>query len=71
MAGLSTGADQWVVRGNMEDGSFSVYHFKGSHLIAVDSVNSVKDHVQARKLLDSGVSPTMAQVANAEFGLGA
>jgi 3-phenylpropionate/trans-cinnamate dioxygenase ferredoxin reductase subunit len=55
----------------MEDGSFSVYHFKGSHLIAVDSVNSVKDHVQARKLLDSGVSPTMAQVANAEFGLGA
>jgi len=61
MAGLSMGADQWAVRGDMAAGSFSVYHFKGEQLLAVDSVNASKDHLLARKLLDAGVSPTVAQ----------
>ncbi|MDR3368151.1 FAD-dependent oxidoreductase [Rhodoferax sp.] len=61
MAGLSMGADQWAVRGGMAAGSFSVYHFKGDKLLAVDSVNASKDHLLARKLLDAGVSPTLAQ----------
>jgi 3-phenylpropionate/trans-cinnamate dioxygenase ferredoxin reductase subunit len=71
MAGLSMGADQWAVRGDMGHagdagiaGSFSVYHFKGERLLAVDSVNASKDHLQARKLLDAGVSPTLVQVAD-------
>ena len=71
MAGLSMGADQWAVRGDMGyagdtsiAGSFSVYHFKGDQLLAVDSVNASKDHLQARKLLDAGVSPTVAQAGD-------
>jgi 3-phenylpropionate/trans-cinnamate dioxygenase ferredoxin reductase subunit len=70
------GADQWAVRGDMGSpdkanlmGSFSVYHFKGDQLLAVDSVNASKDHLQARKLLDAGVSPTLAQAANTGFDL--
>jgi 3-phenylpropionate/trans-cinnamate dioxygenase ferredoxin reductase subunit len=70
MAGLSTGADQWAVRGDMVAGSFSVYHFKGETLLAVDSINASRDHLQARKLLDAGVSPTPAQVGDAAFDLG-
>ena len=70
MAGLSTGADQWAVRGALEDASFSVYHFKGTQLLAVDSVNASRDHLQARKLLDAGVSPTLAQVGDVGFDLG-
>jgi 3-phenylpropionate/trans-cinnamate dioxygenase ferredoxin reductase subunit len=58
MAGLSMGADTWAVRGDMASGPFSVYHYKGEQLLAVDSVNATKDHLQARKLLDLGVSPT-------------
>lgn len=70
MAGLSTGADQWAVRGDMAANSFSVYHFKGEQLLAVDSVNAAKEHLQARKLLDAGVSPTLAQATDTGFDLG-
>lgn len=69
MAGLSTGADQWAVRGDLGSGSFSVYHFQGERLLAVDSVNASKDHLQARKLLDAGISPTPEQAADATFDL--
>lgn len=70
MAGLSMGADAWAVRGDMAGGGFSVYHFQGDRLLAVDSVNAAKDHLQARKLLDAGVSPTPAQAADPGFDLG-
>jgi 3-phenylpropionate/trans-cinnamate dioxygenase ferredoxin reductase component len=71
MAGLSAGADAWAVRGDMATGdSFSVYHFRAGRLVAVDSVNAAKDHLQARKLLDAGVSPTPAQAQDAGFDLG-
>jgi len=70
MAGLSIGADTWAVRGDMASGSFSVYHFQGQRLLAVDSVNAAKDHLQARKLLDAGVSPTPGQAGDAGFDLG-
>ncbi len=70
MAGLSMGADRWAVRGDMSAGSFSVYHFLGERLLAVDSVNAAKDHLQARKLLDAGLSPTPQQAADAGYDLG-
>lgn len=70
MAGLSGGADAWAVRGDMSGGSFSVYHFRAGKLIAVDSVNAAKDHLQARKLLDAGVSPTPEQAGDLGFDLG-
>jgi 3-phenylpropionate/trans-cinnamate dioxygenase ferredoxin reductase subunit len=69
MAGLSTGADAWAVRGDMAAGGFTVYHFQGGRLIAADSVNAGKDHLLARKLLDAGVSPTRAQAGDADFDL--
>ncbi|KYO84071.1 NAD(P)/FAD-dependent oxidoreductase [Pseudomonas aeruginosa] len=69
MAGLSMGADQWAVRGEMAAGTFSVYHFKGGQLLAVDSVNASKDHLQARKLLEASVSPTQQQAADVSFDL--
>jgi 3-phenylpropionate/trans-cinnamate dioxygenase ferredoxin reductase subunit len=69
MAGLSTGADQCVLRGDMAASGFSMYHFKAGKLVAVDSINAVKDHLQARKLLDAGVSPTPEQAADTSFDL--
>jgi 3-phenylpropionate/trans-cinnamate dioxygenase ferredoxin reductase subunit len=70
MAGLSSGADTWALRGSLDEGTFSVYHYVGGKLLAVDSVNAAKDHLQARKLLDAGVSPTPAQASDVEFDLG-
>ena len=70
MAGLSGGAEAWAVRGDMTGASFSIYHFRADKLIAVDSVNAAKDHLQARKLLDAGISPTPEQAADLGFNLG-
>lgn len=71
MAGLSAGADHWVLRGQMDgsSGGFSVLHYRGTQLLAVDSVNASKDHLLARKLLDAGVSPTADQAADTAFDL--
>lgn len=70
MAGLSSGANRWEVRGDLASGSFSIYHYQGDKLLAVDSVNAAKDHLQARKLLDAGASPTAEQAADSAFDLG-
>ncbi|MBI5255483.1 MAG: FAD-dependent oxidoreductase [Burkholderiales bacterium] len=69
MAGLSTGADQWALRGTLGAASFSVYHYRAGRLIAVDSVNAPKDHLTARKLLDAGVSPAPEQAGDEGFAL--
>jgi 3-phenylpropionate/trans-cinnamate dioxygenase ferredoxin reductase subunit len=53
----------------MAAGTFTVYHFKGEQLIAADSVNASKDHLQVRKLLDAGVSPTREQAGDVGFDL--
>lgn len=71
MAGLSTGADAWALRGQLDQGPFSVWHYRAGRLIAVDSVNDARHHLLARKLLDAGISPTPVQVADAGFDLAA
>ena len=71
MAGLSAGADTWVLRGDAATPPFSVFHFRGDRLLAVDSMNAAKDHMVARRLLDAGVSPTPAQAADPAFDLAA
>ena len=53
MAGLSAGADRVELRGDMQGDSFSLYHYRGDTLVSVDSLNASKDHLAARKLLDS------------------
>jgi 3-phenylpropionate/trans-cinnamate dioxygenase ferredoxin reductase subunit len=69
MAGLSGGADQWVVRGDMAAGTFGVYYFRAGTLLAVDTINGGREHLQARKLMDAGISPTPEQAADTGFDL--
>ena len=68
-AGLSVGYDQTVVRGNPDDRSFSVVYLKGGKVIALDCVNMVKDYVQGRKLVEAGVKPDLAKLADAGVAL--
>ena len=58
MVGLPFGATQSVVRGRVEDNRFSVFHFAGDRLLAIDSVNRAADHMVGRRLLAAGISPT-------------
>jgi len=53
-AGLNLGFDQTLVRGDPETRKFTVVYFKGGVPIAFDCVGTMKDYVQARKLLESG-----------------
>jgi 3-phenylpropionate/trans-cinnamate dioxygenase ferredoxin reductase component len=69
MAGLSAGADEWVLRGDLAARGFSVWHFRQGRLLAVDTVNSAREHLLARKLLDAGRHPTPAQAADPAFEL--
>lgn len=69
MAGLSRGYDQTVLRGDMASRSFSICYFKEGSLIAIDSVNAIKDHMAAKKLLDAGTDITPEQCADADTPL--
>ncbi len=54
-AGLSLGFDATVLRGDPATRKFTVVYLKGGQPIAFDCVNAVKDYVQGRKLLESGI----------------
>ncbi|MCF8478925.1 MAG: FAD-dependent oxidoreductase [Rhodospirillum sp.] len=69
MTGLREEGDQEVLRGEMDSGKFSLFHFRDGVLRAVDSVNKPADHIQARKLLASGISPTPEQAGDVGFKL--
>lgn len=69
IAGLTTGHDQTVVRGNLETGEFSVFCYKAGALLGIESVNRPADHAQARRLLAAGRQVTPEQAADASFDL--
>jgi 3-phenylpropionate/trans-cinnamate dioxygenase ferredoxin reductase subunit len=69
MVGISFGHDERVLRGDPEDGRFSVFYFKGGRLLAIDSVNRPSDHMAGRKLLAAGTSLTPVQAADEAFDL--
>jgi 3-phenylpropionate/trans-cinnamate dioxygenase ferredoxin reductase subunit len=63
MAGLIAGYEDTVVRGSIDDGSFSVFCFGADRLLGVESVNNTRDHMAARRLLAQGkqLKPEQAQ----------
>lgn len=68
-AGLSTGHEQAVVRGDIASRSFSVVYLKGGKVIAIDCVNATKDYVQGRMIVTAGLVATPEQLADAETPL--
>jgi len=69
MVGLSRGYDQVVTRGDLDKPAYSAFYFRAGRLLAVDSLNRVSDHMQAKKLLDAGLSPTPEQATDPQFEL--
>jgi len=69
MVGLSHGYDQVVTRGDLQKPAFSAFYFRTGRLIAVDSLSRVQDHMQSKRLLDHGLSPTPEQAADPQFEL--
>ena len=54
IAGLSTGYDEIVVRGDPGAKKFAAFYLKGGRLIAVDAVNSPPEFLASKKLIMTG-----------------
>lgn len=57
-AGIAFDADRFIVSGSPDNNAFAVYHYSGSRLLAVDTVNRAAEHMVARRLLAAGIDPT-------------
>ncbi|WP_299196040.1 FAD-dependent oxidoreductase [uncultured Erythrobacter sp.] len=69
-AGLNLGYDATVLRGDPETRKFTVVYLKEGRPIAFDCVNTMKDYVQGRKLLEAGVEKIDPELlADAEIQL--
>jgi 3-phenylpropionate/trans-cinnamate dioxygenase ferredoxin reductase component len=69
IAGLRGASNARVVRGDLNGHAFSIFHFNDARLVSVDSINSPAEHLLARKLIESGISPTQEQAADASADL--
>jgi 3-phenylpropionate/trans-cinnamate dioxygenase ferredoxin reductase component len=64
IAGLTTGHDQAVVRGDPDGTSCSVYCFREGRLLGIESVNRPGDHMVGRRLIGNRAPLTAAQAAD-------
>jgi len=69
IAGLTTGYDRVVVRGDRGQGSFSAFCYKSGQLVGVESINRASDHVFGRKILGLNRSIEPEQAADPSFDL--
>jgi len=69
MVGLSQGCDSQVLRGDPAEGKFAIFHYRGTTLRAIDTINKPADHMVGRRLLAAGISPTPQQAGDPEFPL--
>jgi len=69
IVGLSQGFDDLVVRGDPAARAFSVCYLKGGELIAVESINHIKDQMAARKLIPARARPDRAKLADDTIAL--
>lgn len=69
MVGLIGREDKHIVVGSPEDNKFSVFHFAGDRVTAIESVNRPVDHMIGRKMLATVFSPTPDALAANPDGL--
>jgi 3-phenylpropionate/trans-cinnamate dioxygenase ferredoxin reductase subunit len=69
IAGLTTGYDRVVERGDRQARSFSAFCYKAGQLVGIESVNRAADHVFGRKILGLNRSIEPEQAADLSFDL--
>ena len=69
IAGLTTGYDEVVVRGDRAQRSFSAFCYRSGQLVGVESINRASDHVFGRKILGLNRSIEPQQAADLSFDL--
>jgi len=69
IAGFGLGHDETIVRPGQREGSVSVWYFRQGRLVAVDAINDAKAYVTGKKLLESGINPDRAVIADPQSDL--
>ncbi|MFT4116376.1 NAD(P)/FAD-dependent oxidoreductase [Bradyrhizobium sp.] len=69
IAGLTTGYDRVVLRGNPTGKAFSAFCYKGDKLLGIESINRAGDHMFGRRLQGMDRSITPEQAADEGFDL--
>ena len=69
IVGLAAGHDQLVVRGDPAARAFSVCYLRRGELVAVETVNHIKDQMAARKLIPARARPDPAKLADDRIAL--
>ncbi len=69
IVGLSQGYDRIVLRGDPATHSFSACYLRDGELIAIDTVNSGRDQMAARKLVAARVHPDPLRLADISLPL--
>jgi 3-phenylpropionate/trans-cinnamate dioxygenase ferredoxin reductase subunit len=64
IVGIGQGYDTVVMRGDPAAHAFSACYLRGGELIAVDTVNSPKDQMAARKLIAARARPNLDKLAD-------
>ena len=68
IAGLNTGYDNVVVRGDKSK-NVSHWYFKGSELLAIDALNDPRAYMIGKRLIEANKSPSKEQVKDQDFNL--
>ncbi|HVO47159.1 MAG TPA: FAD-dependent oxidoreductase [Steroidobacteraceae bacterium] len=69
IVGLCQGHDAVVLRGSPSSRSFSACYLRGGEMIAIDSINSPKDQMAARKLIAARAHPNPERLADPAISL--
>lgn len=69
IAGLTTGYDRVVLRGDPAGKAFSAFCYNGEKLLGIESINRAGDHMFGRRLQAMDRSITPAQAADESFDL--
>jgi len=69
MAGLTTGYDRVVLRGDPAKKAFSAFCYHGDKLLGIESVNRAGDHMFGRRFLSLGRTLPPEQAADESFDL--
>ena len=69
IAGISQHHDHRVIRGSPEEEKFAVFYQKNKRLIAVDAINSPKEFVTGKKLIERQTEIPLELLQDMNFDL--
>ncbi len=69
IAGISQNYDQYIVRGDMEEEKFTVFYLKNKKIIAVDTINNLKEFFNGKKLIAMGAEIPLGVLENKDTNL--